>query len=139
MYKTLVSFDGSPSSIFFFSLFFPPPRFVGMFCRPVVQMGNFCWNCAEDNLGFLFLSFFFSKDTQISIVSLHFWHIFCSCFSPVVLQRWNLATFNLSHTMISLFGSQNHVSMPLSNPSSKWFAPGLFANSFFTQSPFAFS
>lgn len=39
MYKTLVSFDGSPFSVFLL-FFFRPQRCVGMFCRPVVQTGN---------------------------------------------------------------------------------------------------
>lgn len=137
MYKTLVSFDGSPFFFFFFILL----RDVWeMFCRPVVQTGNlFCWNFAEDNLVVLFFVFISPQDTQ----HLYFSHLVfdilwgflffmfcCSRFSSVVLQRkrqifrWNLATSNQLHSVISLFDSQNHVfiSPPSIFPGSKWFA-----------------
>lgn len=71
---------------FSFCHFFPLlPRSVGLFCRPVVQTGNlFCWNCAEDNLVFVFSH---PKTPSIHVFLSSFWHILCYSFSPVVLQR----------------------------------------------------
>lgn len=76
MYKTLVSFDGSPFFRFFVSFFFPLPRCMGMFCKSFSQNGEpFLWNFAEDDCCFYF--FFLPKTPSICIfLSSFFWHIF---------------------------------------------------------------
>lgn len=130
MYKTLVSFDGSTFFKFFFLSFFPPSSEI---CGTVMQAScpngePFCWNCAEDNLVFVFPH---PKTPSIHVFLSSFWHIFFYSFSPVVLQRktqiFPVQACHLQTVPYYDFYSLTHnhvvISLP-SSPSSNGSPPG---------------
>lgn len=149
MYKTLVSFDGSPFSSFFLFLFlfvFSSSKICGnVFAGQSSKMGNFCWKCAEDNLGSWFCFVFFLQDRQISISLLIFSRFFCA---PVSLL-WHCKGGILPPSTCCilwyffLFGSLNHF-FHVSSVKSQFKVvcpspPVRLLIHFHTKPPFAFS
>lgn len=129
MYKTLMSYDGSPFCKFFFLSFVPPSSKI---CGTVLQAsrpnGEPFVGIVQRITFFLFFpiprcpAFMFSSPvfgTFFATVSL-LWY----CKGRPRSSLWSLATFNLSHTMIFIVWlSESCFHFPSVKSQFKWFAP----------------
>lgn len=128
----------------FFSLFFPPPRCVGMFCRPVVQTGNLFVGILQR----IILCCFFSSPRHPAVVffSPRFCHIFLLplLFCGIAKEETDLPVKSCNLQPVAYYDffvwlTKSYFHFPSVKSQFRVVCPSLVCSLILTQSPFGLS